>query len=371
MTQILISDELPLQEDASDKTEYNAILVVGFGGPEKREDVLPFLENVTRGRNIPRKRLLEVAEHYHHLGGASPINAQVRDLIEALRAELRRHGITLPVYWGNRNWNPFLADTLREMAGSGVKKALAVVLAAFSSYSSCRQYREDIERARDEVGPSAPSVDKTRVFYNHPEFIAANADRVREALAQVPAEARASVHLAFTAHSIPMSMAANCRYQEQLEESCRLVTNELGISPSRSCLVYQSRSGRPQDPWLEPDILDHLRSLIKQDAAHVIIHPIGFLSDHMEVLYDLDEEAMHLCEELGLSMVRSRTVGTHRGFVRMLRELIEERVSHAPIDEQRASGQFGPSHDTCPVDCCLPPARPVLAAVPQASPGLP
>jgi ferrochelatase len=361
MTQSQIADGVQQQKSASEKAEYNAILVVGFGGPEKREDVLPFLENVTRGRNIPRERLLEVAEHYDHLGGASPINAQVRALIEALRAELRRHGITVPVYWGNRNWNPFLADTLREMAGAGVKKALAVVLAAYSSYSSCRQYCEDIERACDEVGPGAPSVDKMRVFYNHPEFIAANADRVREALAQVPAEARADVHLAFTAHSLPISMAANCRYQEQLQESCRLVALELGVSPSRYRLVYQSRSGRPQDPWLEPDILDHLRWLKTQGAAHLIIHPIGFLSDHMEVLYDLDEEAKHLCEELGLSMVRSRTVGTHRGFVRMLRELIEERVSHAPINERRASGQFGPGHDTCPVDCCLPPARPPSA----------
>jgi ferrochelatase len=362
---------MPLKQSASEKPDYNAIMVVGFGGPEKREDVLPFLENVTRGRGIPRERLLEVAEHYNQLGGASPINAQVRELIEALRAELRRHGITVPLYWGNRNWNPYLTDTLREMAGSGVKHALAVVLSAYSSYSSCRQYREDIERARTEVGPGAPSVDKMRVFYNHPEFIAANSDRVREALAQVPAEARADVHVAFTAHSIPMPMASNCHYEEQLQESCRLVAVGLGVPPSRYRLVYQSRSGRPQDPWLEPDILDHLRWLKGQGAAHVIIHPIGFLSDHMEVLYDLDEEASHLCEELGLSMVRSRTVGTHRAFVRMLRELIEERVSHAPIEEHRASGQFGPGHDACPVDCCLPPMRPAAAAGPEASPMLP
>src|SRR3954451_6601015 len=171
----------------AEKRDYDAILIVGFGGPERREDVLPFLENVTRGRNVPHERLLEVAEHYDHFGGVSPINAQVRDLIEALRPELRRHGISLPIFWGNRNWHPMLADTLRAMAGAGVKRALAVVLAAYSSYSSCRQYREDIERARDEVGPDAPVVDKTRVFYNHPEFIAANSDRVREALAQVPA----------------------------------------------------------------------------------------------------------------------------------------------------------------------------------------
>src|SRR4051812_48161647 len=192
---------------STEKRAYDAILIVGFGGPEQREDVLPFLENVTRGRNIPRERLLEVAEHYYHFGGVSPINGQVRDLIEALRPELRRHGITLPIYWGNRNWHPMLADTLREMAGAGVKRALGVVLAAYSSYSSCRQYREDIERAQDEVGPGSPAIDKTRAFYNHPEFIRANADRIREALAEVPAEERSSVRLVFTAHSIPAAMA--------------------------------------------------------------------------------------------------------------------------------------------------------------------
>jgi ferrochelatase len=323
---------------------------------------LPFLENVTRGRNIPRERLLQVAEHYHHCGGASPINAQVRELIEALRAELRRHGIRLPIYWGNRNWHPLLADTLREMAGAGEKRALAVVLAAYSSYSSCRQYREDIERARDEVGPTAPEIDKVRVFYNHPEFISANSDRVREALARVPPEERAGVHLAFTAHSIPTSMARGSSYEVQLEEACQLVADDLGWPRSRWALVYQSRSGRPQDPWLGPDILDHLRLLKEQGQTRVIIHPIGFLSDHMEVLYDLDEEARDLCEELGLAMLRSRTVGTHRGFVRMLRELIDERVAHAPVEERRAVGRFGPSHDTCPDDCCTPPSRPHAVA---------
>ena len=347
---------------STEKRDYDAILIVGFGGPEKREDVLPFLENVTRGRNIPRERLLEVAEHYDHFGGVSPINAQVRDLIEALRPELRRHGISLPIFWGNRNWHPMLADTLRAMAGAGVKRALAVVLAAYSSYSSCRQYREDIERARDEVGPGAPAIDKTRVFYNHPEFIAANSDRVREALAQVPAGERSRVHLTFTAHSIPLSMARGSSYELQLKETCRLVAGDLGVPAGRWSLVYQSRSGRPQDPWLEPDILDHLRELKDQEKTHVIIHPIGFLSDHMEVLYDLDEEAKHLCDEIGLSMVRSRTVGTHRGFVRMLRELIAERVAEATAEERRALGQFGPSHDICPLDCCLPPARPPAPA---------
>jgi len=353
-------------EGSRNGTEYDAILIVGFGGPEKPEDVMPFLENVTRGRNIPRERLEEVAEHYYHFGGVSPINAQVRALIDDLGPELRRHGVSLPVYWGNRNWAPMLADTMREMAGAGVKRALAVVLAAYSSYSSCRQYREDIGRAREEVGPSAPIVDKVRVFYNHPEFVAANADRVREALASVPAEERGRVPLVFTAHSIPASMAASSRYEEQLREACRLVASELKVDDDRWSLVYQSRSGRPSDPWLEPDILDHLRALREGGAEEVVVHPIGFLSDHMEVLYDLDEEARILCEEIGLNLVRSRTVGTHRGFVRMLRELVCERLHCASGDERRAVGRFGPSHDVCPGDCCLPPARPQQAPLTAA-----
>jgi ferrochelatase len=255
-----------------------------------------------------------------------------------------------------------LADTLREMAGVGVERALAVVLAAYSSYSSCRQYREDIERAREGVGPGAPAIDKTRVFYNHPEFIAANSDRVREALARFAPEDRPRIHLTFTAHSIPLSMARGSSYELQLKETCRLVAGDLGMPAGRWSLVYQSRSGRPEDPWLEPDILDHLREFKNQDKTHVIIHPVGFLSDHMEVLYDLDEEARQLCEGIGLSMVRSKTVGTHRGFVRMLRELVAERVARAPADERRALGQFGPGHDVCPPDCCPPPARPQAAA---------
>lgn len=353
--------ESNLAEGNGKTPEYDAILIVGFGGPEKPEDVMPFLENVTRGRNIPRERLEEVAEHYYHFGGVSPINAQTRALIDDLGPEMRRHGVAIPIYWGNRNWTPMLADTMREMAGAGVKRVLAVVLAAYSSYSSCRQYREDIGRAREEVGPTAPTVDKVRVFYNHPEFVAANADRVREALASLPAEARARVPIAFTAHSLPTSMAASSAYVRQLEETCRLVAEELKIEDDRWSLVYQSRSGRPSDPWLGPDILEHLQALRDGGAEEVVVHPIGFLSDHMEVLYDLDEEARLLCERIGLTLARSRTVGTHRGFVRMIRELICERLQHAEAEERRAVGRFGPSHDVCPVDCCLPPARPAAA----------
>jgi protoporphyrin/coproporphyrin ferrochelatase len=343
---------------------YDAILVIGFGGPERRDDVLPFLENVLRGRNVPRERMLEVAEHYYHFGGVSPINRQVRTLLAALRAELDRHGVSLPIYWGNRNWHPMLADTMQVMADAGITRALGLVLAAYSSYSSCRQYREDVARAQAAVGPMAPRVDKIRVFYNHPDFIAANADRVVAALDQIPADRRDSAHLAFTAHSIPSSMAGNCRYEEQLREACRLVAESLHVGPDRWRLVYQSRSGRPSDPWLEPDIRDHLRSLRESGLRDVIVQPIGFLSDHLEVLYDLDEEARQTASELGLNMVRAGTVGTHPRFVGLLRELIQERLD--PSREHRAVGPFPASHDDCPVDCCLPPAPPQR---PTASPG--
>ncbi len=335
---------------------YDSILIVGFGGPEKPDDVMPFLENVTRGRNIPRERLLEVAEHYHHFGGVSPINAQVRELIGALRPELERQGVDLPIYWGNRNWHPMLADTMAEMVRDGRKRALGLVLAAYSSYSSCRQYREDVQRAQQAVGEGAPVVDKIRVFYNHPDFIEANADRVRSAIGEIDEARRGSARLAFTAHSIPKSMADHCDYERQLEETCRLVAEAVGVGPERWRLVYQSRSGRPQDPWLEPDILDHLRTLHEEGVRDVVVHPVGFLSDHMEVLFDLDEEARQLADELGMKMVRSGSVGVHPRFVGMLVELLRERMDG--IGERRAIGQYGANHDVCPVNCCPAPARP-------------
>ena len=329
---------------------YDALLIVSFGGPEKREDVLPFLENVLRGKPVPRERLLEVAEHYYHFGGVSPINSQVRELMTALQAELARAGIALPVYWGNRNWNPLLTDTLRQMADDGIKHALAFFTSAYSSYSGCRQYRENIQLAQSEVGPNAPAVDKIRVFYNHPDFIAANADRVRKSLLSLPEAVRETASIAFTAHSIPHSMSDHCNYVAQLTETCRLIADELALSPERWKLVYQSRSGRPTDPWLEPDILDHIRTLNSSGQSSLVIAPIGFLSDHIEILFDLDEQAHELCEVLGMTMVRAGTVGTHPRFVTMVRELIQERLGQS---DRRAIGTCGPSHDVCPADCCL------------------
>jgi ferrochelatase len=327
---------------------YDAILLVSFGGPERREDVLPFLENVTRGRNIPPERLLEVAEHYYHFGGKSPINDQCRELMAALRKEL-----DLPIYWGNRNWHPFLADALRQMRADGIKRALGLVTSAYSSYSGCRQYRENIAAAQAEVGEGAPMVDKVRVFYNHPGFIEASAIRVREALAQWPESERASVRFVATAHSIPSSMAQTSDYEKQLRETARLVADAAG---SAQCdLVYQSRSGPPTQPWLEPDILDHLKSLHAAGVRNVVVAPLGFLSDHLEVLYDLDTEAQALAGELGMRMVRAATVGTHPVFVNMLCQLIEERLS--PQGNRLAIGQYGPNHDVCPLDCCPAPTR--------------
>jgi ferrochelatase len=332
---------------------YDAILIVAFGGPEQRDDVLPFLENVLRGRNVPRERMLAVAEHYYHFGGVSPINAQVRDLIAALRPVLERSGIHLPIYWGNRNWHPLLESTMHVMKEAGVQRALGLVLSAYSSYSSCRQYREDIARAQTTVGPGAPAVDKIRAFFNHPDFIAAGADRVAAALEQVPAARRGAAALAFTAHSIPSAMARGCRYEAQLRETCRLIAEAIDVRPERWQLVYQSRSGRPADPWLEPDICDQLQSLHTAGVRDVVVHPVGFLSDHLEVLYDLDEEARQKAEALGLNMVRAATVGTHPRFVAMLHGLIAERL--APAQQRPVVGVCPPCPDVCPADCCPPP----------------
>jgi ferrochelatase len=326
------------------QTTYEAVLIVSFGGPEGIDDVIPFLENVLRGRNVPRERMVQVAKHYDLFGGVSPINQQNRNLIAALKAELDENGPRLPIYWGNRNWHPLLVDTLQRMADDGIKRSIAFITSAYSSYSSCRQYRENIRDAQAIVGKRAPEVDKLRGFYNHPLFIEANADQVRSALSQVAG----NPHLVFTAHSIPESMAANCEYAPQLTESSRLVAETLGQQNWQ--LVYQSRSGSPMIPWLGPDVCDHLRELKATGVTDVVVAPIGFISDHMEVIYDLDVEAKKVADEIGLNMVRAATAGTHPLFVKMIRELILERTDGIPV---RTVGLHGPSHDVCRDDCCL------------------
>jgi ferrochelatase len=333
---------------------YQAVLIVSFGGPEGPQEVIPFLENVLRGKNVPRERLLEVAEHYQRFGGQSPLNEQNRGLIANLEAELKAHGPALRVYLGNRNWHPLLADTLRQMAADGVQQALAFVTSAYSSYSSCRQYLEDIARAQAEVGPQAPRIDKLRSFYNHPGFIEPMIERVQDALLEVPIERRPAAQLVFTAHSIPLAMAQGCRYEEQLREASRLVVEGLKLRDWGDFswrLVYQSRSGPPSQPWLEPDVCDHLKQLhASGSTADVVLVPIGFLSDHIEILYDLDVQARQVCRERGMHMVRAQTVGTHPAFVRLIRELILERIGELP--QRRSLGKLGPSPDVCPEACC-------------------
>lgn len=318
-------------------TDYDALLLVSFGGPEAMDDVIPFLENVLRGRNVPRERMLQVARHYEMFGGVSPINQQNRKLITALQKELDEYGPRLPIYWGNRNWHPLLPDTLAHMAQDGIKNALAFVTSAYSSYSSCRQYRQNISDAQAAVGPGAPRIEKLRVFYNHPLFVEANVDHIRAALSQF--DDGASVNLVFTAHSIPESMAVNCDYAAQLAEVGGVIAKAVGISDWQ--LVYQSRSGSPSQPWLGPDVSEHLRALQNEGVKNVVVAPIGFVSDHMEVVYDLDFEAQKVARELGMKMARASTAGTHPAFVRMIRELMLERINNTVPE------------NICAPDCCL------------------
>lgn len=331
---------------------YDALLVLSFGGPEGMDDVMPFLEKVAGGRNIPRARLEEVAEHYYHFGGVSPINAQNRALIAALDAELAARGPRLPVYFGNRNGSPFVGDTVRQMQADGVQRALVLVTSAFSSWSGCRQYREDMLRAVDsciEADGAAPRFDKIRVYYNHPGYIGAMIERTQAAFGQLPEEMRAGAHLIFTAHSVPLAMAGASDYVAQLQEAARLIA--AGVGRTDHALVYQSRSGPPQIPWLEPDIGDYLEQIAAGGARAAIVAPVGFISDHMEVLYDLDTEAQAVAQRLGLRLARAGTAGTHPAFVAMLRDLIVERMTGAP--ERPSLGTRGPNHDICPLECCL------------------
>jgi len=329
---------------------YDAFLLVSFGGPEKPEDVVPFLENVVRGKAVSRERLVEVAQRYYRFGGVSPINEQNRALLRALVAELNARGPQLAVYWGNRNWHPLLPDTVQQMADDGVRRALAFVTSAFGSYSGCRQYLEDIQRARESVGPQAPQIDKIRLFYNHPGFIEAMGAQVLVALGQIAMERRPAARLVYTAHSIPMDMAQCCPYQQQLLEACRLVSEWVGRAEWD--LVYQSRSGYPGQPWLEPDVKDHLRRLHETGPVRdAVLAPIGFLCEQMELVFDLDVEAAGVCDSLGIHIVRAAAVGAHPRLVTMIRELTLERIEEHPT--RLAVGTLGPSPDTCPSDCCV------------------
>ncbi len=330
------------------------MLLLGFGGPEGPDDVIPFLENVTRGRNVPPERLAVVAEQYALFDGVSPINDQNRALRDALGAELTRRGRETPVYWGNRNWEPYLAETLQQVADDGHESIVALATSAYSSYSGCRQYREDLDRAIAEVGSAAPEWAKVRPFWNHPGFVLAMVERVHAALERVDPEQLGTTRLVFTAHSIPESMAMTSDYEQQLRDAAGLVAERLAVDLPHD-LVFQSRSGPPQVPWLEPDVVDHLDTLAAGDVRSVVVVPIGFISDHMEVRYDLDTLAAAAASDAGITMVRAETAGTHPLFVRGLADLIDEHLVGAAA---KALGTLGPRRSPCAPDCCPPPQRP-------------
>ncbi|MFE0678970.1 ferrochelatase [Streptomyces sp. NPDC058867] len=352
---------------------YDALLLLSFGGPEGPDDVIPFLENVTRGRDIPRERLMEVGEHYFLHGGVSPINDQNRELLDALRKDFADHGLDLSVYWGNRNWAPYLTDTLREMVADGRRRILVLATSAYASYSGCRQYRENLADSLAVLqaeGLDLPEVAKLRHYFNHEGFLEPMIESVVRSLADLPDDVRDGAHLAFSTHSIPVASADTSgpveghgdggAYVRQHLETAGLIADAVrrrtGVDrPWR--LVYQSRSGAPHIPWLEPDICDHLETLHESGAPAVVIAPIGFVSDHMEVLYDLDTEARAKADELGLPMRRSATVGADPRFVAAVRDLVLERAASERGERPTpcALGSLGTGHDVCPVGCC--PAR--------------
>ncbi|MET0424276.1 MAG: ferrochelatase [Actinoplanes sp.] len=336
---------------------YDAFVLLSFGGPEKPDDVMPFLRNVVRGRGVPDERLAEVAEHYYHFGGVSPINQQCRDLLAAVGTEFEQHGVGLPTYWGNRNWAPMLADTVAQMRDDGITNALGFATSAYGGYSSCKQYWEDIAAARAKVGPGAPQIAKLRQFWDHPGFVGPHVEAVRSALGALEPARRSSTRLVFTAHSIPTSMANTAgpdggRYTSQLRETAKLV-HQAAADDLTWDLVWQSRSGPPQVPWLEPDINEHLEVLAQQGVTDVVVSPIGFVSDHLEVLWDLDNEAADTAKRLGLGYARAATPGTHPSFVRMVRQLVQERTDDVPRERLGTL----PLWDVCPQICCPPPQR--------------
>lgn len=327
--------------------DYDALLVVSYGGPEGPEDVDPFLDNVLGGMKVPPHVKQEIAERYLQFGGVSPINDATREFIAALEGDLAAHGPRLPVYWGNRNWEPFLADTFEHMAADGVQRVVAFVTSMFSSYSGCRRYIEDIEEANGRLAQPL-TIDKLRLGFNHPGFIAAVADRVGDALGEVSKERRGATPLLFTAHSLPLSMARNCAYVDQLLSASSLVADRLAHADWR--LVYQSNNANYGEPWLEPDIVDVLAEAADGGARDVVVEPIGFVCDHMEVVLDLDREAKEAADRLGVNMLRAPTVGSHPAYVSMVRELVVERMSEDP--ERPALGELGAAQDRCSAGCC-------------------
>jgi len=348
--------ESPVEESPVD-----SFLLLSFGGPQGPDEVLPFLRNVTAGRGVPDERLAAVAEHYYHFGGVSPITAQNRALLAALGEEFGRRGIDLPLYFGNRNWHPFLTDTARQLVADGRRHALVLATSATGSYSGCRQYREDLARASTELGTAGAGLrfTKLRHYFDHPGFVAANATAVRAALAELPAELREAARLVFTAHSVPVSMNATAGpdgglYLAQHRETARLVAEAVRGAGAEFDLVWQSRSGPPQVPWLEPDVNDHLRALAAAGVPAVLVAPTGFVSDHLEVLWDLDQEARETAAELGLRFVRAGTAGTDPQFVAGLVDLVEEQLSGRP---RAHLGRLGVCGLHCPAGCCPAPAR--------------
>ncbi|MCW2837349.1 MAG: ferrochelatase, partial [Marmoricola sp.] len=353
-----------------DPLPYDALLLVSFGGPEKPDDVLPFLRNVTAGKDIPEARLEEVGEHYFQLGGRSPINEQNRDLIDAIESDLTANDVSIPVYWGNRNWDPYLRDTLKQMKADGITRAAAILTSAYSSYSGCRQYRENLAQAVAEV-PGAPRIDRLRHYFNHPGFIEPMVDATLAALADLPEDARRGGHIAFVTHSIPVSMndtsgprggAYVMQHSVLAAEIIERVREETGHRYAYD-LVFCSRSGPPQVPWLEPDVNDHLRSLKDRGVPGAIVVPIGFVSDHMEVIFDLDTEARETAEKIGLPFSRAATAGLDPRFVAMVRDLLLERSAvERGESPRRAAEGSDPVWDVCPAGCCPNPRgyRPAL-----------
>jgi ferrochelatase len=340
--------------------DFDAFLLLSFGGPEGPDDVMPFLRNVTRGRGVPEARLEQVAEHYLHFRGASPINARNRELIAAVHAEFAAHDIDLPVYWGNRNWKPYVADAVRAMRDDGIRRALVLATSSTGGYSSCRQYREDMRQATTVSGDGAPELVKLRHFFDHPGFVAANVDAAREALRTLPAEVRDEARLVFTAHSIPVRMNDSSGpsafggglYATQQRETARLVATLLRGERAAFDMVWQSRSGPPSTPWLEPDINDHLRALASSGTRAVLVCPTGFVADHLEVRWDLDHDAAQTAASVGLHYARAATAGTHPGFVSAIRELVTEQLDGTV---PKALGTLGICGVDCPADCCPPP----------------